>query len=298
MFADTRKTILFSNNNKPKNLISNIGAGASFAYSLRQIVKAYTGNSILLRRSRDNFTLNIKFVNGEFDTNSAINFLNGSTGYIVTWYDQTGNGRNITNVVAANQPKLSINTFNGKSTVLFDTNLQQLQGNFGVFTFTGDGDVYVPNSVSSANAACYGSYVHQGNNFTTVRTQLLCCSQAYPNATIRPTLDCYGGIIASTVNNTNLNTKAIFRFSWINWSVSNTTSGTTIISKNGTNYNLSNTIAGTSLVTNRTTIGRTADGLVTAPSQFFGSIPEVIAFTSQQSNAAAIIQNQSNYYGI
>ena len=162
MFADTRKTILFANNNKPKNLISNIGAGASFAYSLRQIVNTYNGNSILLRRSSDNFTENIKFVNGQFDTNSAINFLSGSTGYIVTWYDQTGNGRNVTNNVAANQPKLSINTFNGKSTVLFDTNLQRLQGNFGVFTYTGAGDVYVANSSSQAVAGHYGGYLHQG----------------------------------------------------------------------------------------------------------------------------------------
>jgi hypothetical protein len=277
--------------------ILDLYPNAAAAYSLRLLRTAYSGNAILLRRSSDNATQQIGFVGGNFDLASATAFIGGGSGFIVTWYDQSGNGRNVTNAVAANQPKLSLNTFIGKSTVLFDTNLQQLQGNFGVFTFTGDGDVYVPNSVSDANSFCYGSYVHQGNNSGTNRTQLLCCSQAFPNATVRPTLDSYAGIVASTANNTNLNTPAIFRFSWKNWSTSNTTSGTTIISKNDTNYNLSNTIAGTSLVNNLTTIGRTTDGVLTAQSQFFGSIPEVIIYTSQQS-ASGIIQDQRNYYGI
>jgi hypothetical protein len=278
--------------------ILDLYPNAAAAYSLRLLRTAYSGNAILLRRSSDNATQQIGFVDGNFDLASATAFIGGGSGFIVTWYDQSGNGRNVTNAVAANQPKLSLNTFNGKSTVLFDTNLQQLQGNFGVFTYTGAGDFYVANSSSQAVGGQYGSYLHQGNSIGTNKAQLLIFNQTFPNANIKPSLDSYAGIIANqtSASNTNLNEKVIFRFSWSNWSTANT-NGNTIISKNGTNYGLTFPTSPTSLLTNKTTIGRTDDGGFVSQQQFFGSIPEVIIYTSQQS-ASGIIQDQLNYYGI
>ena len=79
---------------------------AAAAYSLRKLRTAYTGSAIRVRRASDNTEQDIGFVNNVLDTSSLTSFCSGTNGFVKTWYDQSGNGRDATQTTAANQPQI------------------------------------------------------------------------------------------------------------------------------------------------------------------------------------------------
>lgn len=91
--------------------------------SLRQL-ETYSGNCIRVRRSSDNTEQNIGFVGGALDTASLLSFVGAGNGFVKTWYDQSGNGYNVTNTTPTYQPKIvssgSLITKNNKPTIYFD----------------------------------------------------------------------------------------------------------------------------------------------------------------------------------
>lgn len=88
---------------KPLDAVS----GAANAYGLRKLRAAYTGAAVRIRRSIDNAEQDIGFTSsGALDLNSLIDFVGTSSGYVTTWYDQSGNGANATQGTAADQPAL------------------------------------------------------------------------------------------------------------------------------------------------------------------------------------------------
>lgn len=97
---------------------------ASGAYSLRKLRNDYTGPAIRVRRSNDSSEQDIGFINNELDTTSLLTFIGSNSGFITIWYDQSGNGRNITQSTSANQPRIVLSgvldTQNGKPTLIFD----------------------------------------------------------------------------------------------------------------------------------------------------------------------------------
>jgi hypothetical protein len=95
--------------------------GASAAYSTRKLDQNYTGFAIQVRRVSDNATQDIGFVNNELDSAALQTFLTGSSGRVSVWYDQSGNGRNLTNGTALEQPKLSI--VNNKYALVFESSV-------------------------------------------------------------------------------------------------------------------------------------------------------------------------------
>ena len=82
--------------------------GAAAAYSLRRLSSTYTGNLIRVRRSSDNTEQNIGFVNDVLDTAAISSFVGIGQGYVTTWYDQSGNGRNVTQSTATSQPMIMV----------------------------------------------------------------------------------------------------------------------------------------------------------------------------------------------
>lgn len=99
--------------------------GAAAAYSLRLLSTSYTGSAIKVRRASDNTEQDIGFSNNVLDTTSLASFCSGTNGFVTTWYDQSGNGRNATQTTAAEQPKIydsstGVITENGKAAVQFD----------------------------------------------------------------------------------------------------------------------------------------------------------------------------------
>ena len=87
-------------------LIDAIGVSAAMAFGLRKLRAAYTGACIRVRRTSDNAEQDIGFIGEELDW-AAVTAFRGATPFasITTLYDQSGNGRNLTQA-AVRQPPL------------------------------------------------------------------------------------------------------------------------------------------------------------------------------------------------
>ena len=80
--------------------------GAKAAYSVRKLSSTST-YSMRVKRSSDLAETDISFdSNGDLNVNEIYNFLTGvnETIRVVTWYDQSGNGKNLTQSTYLNQP--------------------------------------------------------------------------------------------------------------------------------------------------------------------------------------------------
>lgn len=97
--------------------------GITFAalYGMKRYLTAYTGNLVRLRRSSDNAESDFGPVaaTGLLDTAAIATFLGASNGFVVTWYDQSGNGLNVTQSTAAKQPAYVASGVNSLPTVRF-----------------------------------------------------------------------------------------------------------------------------------------------------------------------------------
>jgi len=72
--------------------------GAGAAYSVRKLDKDYAGSCIRVERASDNTQTNIGFeADGDLDVATLATFCSGTDGYVVVWYDQSGNGYDLTN---------------------------------------------------------------------------------------------------------------------------------------------------------------------------------------------------------
>lgn len=104
-------------------LLLDTYSGAAAGYSLRKLSSTYSGNCIRVRRSSDNTEQDFGFVSNSLDTASLFTFVGGGNGFVTTWYDQSGAGRNAIQTTASNQPELvvsgAINTLNGKPAIKF-----------------------------------------------------------------------------------------------------------------------------------------------------------------------------------
>jgi hypothetical protein len=115
-----------------QNLLLDDYSGAAAAYSLRKLDKDYTGSAIRVRRSNDNSEQDIGFVGNDLDTASLKTFVGANSGFVTTWYDQSGNARNATQTTAANQPRIinagTVERENTKVTIFFDGTNDNLIG--------------------------------------------------------------------------------------------------------------------------------------------------------------------------
>lgn len=78
------------------------------AYSFRRLLSADRANRALsVVRASDSAIIDIGFApNGNPDIATLAAFLTGTTGKVVTWYDQSGNGRDLTQATDANRPAI------------------------------------------------------------------------------------------------------------------------------------------------------------------------------------------------
>jgi hypothetical protein len=111
--------------------LDQLSAPAAAAYSLRKLRAAYTGSAIRVRRSSDNAELDIGFTaNSDLDTAALLAHVGSGDGFVTTWYDQSGNGRNAVQATANLQPRIVSNgviqTQNGRATVVQTATNQSL----------------------------------------------------------------------------------------------------------------------------------------------------------------------------
>jgi hypothetical protein len=136
------------------NILLDLYPGASVAYSLRLVNSAYTGSSIRVRRSSDNAEQNIGFNTlSQLDTSALTSFCGTGDGFVVTWYDQSGNGNNATQSNVLLQPQIVsvgvVLSINGKPCMQFDGTNDLLQS-----------------SIYSSNK--YGDYVFNAYQYNNV----------------------------------------------------------------------------------------------------------------------------------
>lgn len=80
---------------------------AAAAYSVRRLSSTYSGALIEVRRSSDNTVQDIGYdSDGDLDTAALLSFVGAGDGFVRTWYDQSGNNKNLTQTTTSNQPIL------------------------------------------------------------------------------------------------------------------------------------------------------------------------------------------------
>lgn len=109
---------------------------AALALSLRLLRSAYTGACIRVRRTLDGAEMNIPFklyipeTVPRLDLEVLLAFTGAGSGFVTAWYDQSGNGRNASQVTALNQPRIVnnglVDTLNGRPAISFDGGGQTL----------------------------------------------------------------------------------------------------------------------------------------------------------------------------
>jgi hypothetical protein len=90
-------------------LALDLFAGAAAAYSVRKLKRSYTGNCLRLRRTNDNAESDFGFTSTGWLDAAAIAAWQSDDALIrvVTWYDQSGNSKDMTMATALNQPSFS-----------------------------------------------------------------------------------------------------------------------------------------------------------------------------------------------
>jgi uncharacterized protein YjdB len=112
-------------------------------YSLRKLIPAYTGNAVRVRRSSDNSQENIGFTpTGDFDEAALRTFAGAGNAFVTIWYDQSGNGKNMTQTNTGLQPQ-----------ILFNGNLKYINNNRPTIDFYINKGVFFNTTTKMASAS-------------------------------------------------------------------------------------------------------------------------------------------------
>jgi hypothetical protein len=108
--------------------------GAAAGYSVRRLASSAT-NLMRIREDVGDTETDIGYdSNGDLDTAAIASHCGTANGYVVTWYDQSGNANNATQSTTINQPRIyngsSIITENGKPVIAPNTVFQSLSASF------------------------------------------------------------------------------------------------------------------------------------------------------------------------
>ena len=268
---------------------------AATAYSLRLLRSAYTGSAIRVRRASDNTEQNIGFVNNELDTSSLTSFCSGTNGFVTTWYDQSGNGRDATQTTAANQPQIvssgSVILENGKPSI-------QLNGSNSFMEMQSVG-----NLINNVNY--FNSFILLQSNSN---SNICVFESTYP--------DGYARVLSergrTTTNAYGIGGRRVRANSFI-YNVSNTTTSSFVLMSNIIDYsnsnlyiyqNGTNVASNTSYQTDGSTDTNTTNFVffkraVLTESFFNGKCSELLFYTSDQSsNRTGIETNINDFYSI
>jgi hypothetical protein len=279
----------------PIELLLDTYTGASGAYSLRKLRTAYTGSAIRVRRSNDNTEQDIGFDgNGNLDESALTTFVGANSGFVTTWYDQSGNGRDATQTTSGNQPRIvnsgTVDKIAGKPSLFFDGTAYRLSVNTLASTVTGEDKPFSVFSVAEKTNTTLGGQVLSFGRSTSA-TPMIQIANWLENAVFRFFIRDDGGTIQQTTSSTTYS--------------ANTPTMVSAIST-GLNYKhyKDSTSLGINFNYNRGTVTldtATIGALVrTTTSDFFGGkINEIIFYASDQStNRTGIETNINGYYSI
>jgi hypothetical protein len=118
----------------PKFTLDRVSATPLAAYGLRQLRSGYTGPAFIVRATNTGASTSIYFLaDGTLDLTTLQQLCVGTTCYITTWYDQTGNGHTMSQSTTADQPQLILSDpvsvyYTGFSTSTYLTNSGGISG--------------------------------------------------------------------------------------------------------------------------------------------------------------------------
>ncbi len=149
-------------------------------YGTSRLLTAYSGAALQVRRSSDNATQDIAFLSGGgLDTASMLSFCGGGNGFVSIFYDQSGNGKHLTQSTAAMQPQIvSSGSYLGH--LAFDGSNDNLASPaFGTptglslymrstQTTTNDGRLAVLDNGNVSQASCVFDYQHSTLGFRNI----------------------------------------------------------------------------------------------------------------------------------
>lgn len=265
------------------SLLLDLYPSAAAAYSVRKLRSAYSGSAIRVRRSSDNTEQDIGFSGANLDTSALTSFCSGTNGFVTTWYDQSGNARNVTQTTAASQPQIvssgSIIILNGKPSCQFDgVNDALLYTGSTISSITKTTQIAV-SKVNGLNATT-NFIVQIGQENTNQSTGISYASLS------KPTIFIWGSTetsVSSTISSQNL----IFGMN------DNPTQSIYV----NNSISASSTVGNTNIINSTVAIG----GRVSGSSSLIlnGNIQETILYySSQSSNRVGIQNNVNTYYGI
>lgn len=193
--------------NKTVPYVNSLAAGTPIAMiSTRRLSSTYTGFILKVRRGSDNIEKDFyadKFGNirdgvGGTSGTTLYTWLNGATGYVTTWYDQSGNGYNWTQPTTTSQPiiefidnfsKVLINmngrymlgssSFNTNNTILTLNPYYIFEYDYGFLYLFHRGNAtvchYEPtvNTNNTAVSGCSGTGVFTNYTSSSARTNIL-----------------------------------------------------------------------------------------------------------------------------
>jgi len=199
----------------------DVYTGAAVAYSLRKL-KSTTTNVIRVRRSSDNAELD--FTASEITDGTLTTWTGANDGFVTTWYDQSGNAKNMTSSTATRQPKIvsvgSVLLENGKPILTSDGSTTGMTSSYiadsGV---SAKGLFIVTKRSSSPKSTIMGSYSNGNNSVlflnsastsTTTSLNVALASQRLNGATwsYSTRTDTYNDLISQSVISLN----AVFSF--------------------------------------------------------------------------------------
>ena len=112
---------------------------ASAAFSLRQLISTWTGAVVEVRRTAGS-PATADFTAAEVGDGTLTTWVGANNGYVKTWYDQSGNGFNVTQATDSRQPTIvssgTLVTSNGEPAIDFDGSDDSLI-NLGNLDYTG-----------------------------------------------------------------------------------------------------------------------------------------------------------------
>lgn len=257
--------------------------GAAAAYSVRQL----SNTSFLAMRIREDGTdteTDIGFdANGNLDTAAIASHCGSNNGYVVTWYDQSGNQNDAAQGTSGSQPQIyngtAVITENGKAAIQFDGTLDSL-------------DYDLDTSLSAA------SYYHTFTVYQSSTTNSIYHGSRDTFAAYHFGLD---GSTSTNLQGPMLSNKTTFNHFYKNGSQSFTSSTTRdqyfteYFTGDQTLMAYMMTVDGGSSNTTQWHIGRNKETLYGVD----GNIQEFIVYqTDQSSNQSGIETDINNYFSI
>lgn len=275
-------------------LLLDTYTGASAAYSFRELNSSYSGYCVRIQNDSA-VNLDIGFSNGYVDTAAISTHCGAGDGKIVTWYDQSGNGIDITQASTSAMPKLfiggALNNVNSKLAANFDGNDRLVTSAVSLHS----GAWYCNSTVKIGNSLASNMQIwNQDDSASSPQVRVAQYLRTHTSATARSVM--FNTAVSNFANTASptLSTNTQYQISaYVDTSASEVKAFV-----NSTNTNSATSFTGTAATgTHETAMGSDARS---TPGVFFtGDIQELLMWPSaQSSNRSAIESDIDTYYSI